>query len=173
MAERTEQNSRPGRQTRGIKGARAAAVVILAGAAVILFDAIGIAAEGGLGPQQPGFFPMIVGIGLVVFGLAFLATTTLWQDRALLERAGEEQEGIHWATLWMAIAGLVAYSFLLHPLGYIIATLLFILALTWVAGSRKWIQNITVALIFPVVVYFGFTELLGVRLPDGLLGALL
>jgi len=173
MAERTEQNSRPGQQIRGKRGTRAAAVVILAGAAVILFDAIGIAAEGGIGPQQPGFFPMIVGIGLVVFGLAFLATTTLWPDRELLERAGEEHDGVQWATVWLSIAGLVAYSFLLTPLGYIIATCLFILALTWVAGSRKWVQNVAVALIFPVVVYFGFTELLGVRLPAGLLGALL
>lgn len=140
---------------------------------MILFDAIGIAAEGGIGPQQPGFFPMIVGIGLVVFGLAFLATTTLWQDRELLEHASEEHEGIHWATVWLAIAGLVAYSFLLAPLGYIIATCLFILALTWVAGSRTWIQNVAVAVLFPIAVYLGFTELLGVRLPAGLLEAVL
>src|SRR5699024_12753009 len=106
MAERTEQNSRPGRQARGKKGARAAAVVILAGAAVILFDALGIAAEGGLGPQQPGFFPMIVGVGLVGFGLAFLATTSIWQDRELPKPTGDGQEGTRCAALSLATAGL-------------------------------------------------------------------
>lgn len=165
-----EDHSRP---PHGRVGARAAAAVIVAGSAVILYEAIGIALDGGFGPQQSGFFPIIVGIGLVVFGLGFLATTTVWPDAVMLEHAGEEHRAIHWVTLWLSIAGVVAYAFLIAPLGYILATALFIIALTWVAGSRRWILNVAVAILFPIAVYFLFTELLGVRLPAGLLETVL
>lgn len=165
-----EKGTRP---SHGKLGARAVAVVILIGAGIILIQAIGIVRDGGIGPQRPGFFPIIVGIGLVVFGLGFLVTTTFWPDKEMLEHASEEHAEIHWSTLWLAIAGLVGYCFLVAPLGYIISTFLFILAITWVAGSRRWIQNLIVAVLFPTIVYFGFTELLGVRLPAGLLEGVL
>ncbi|WP_413542672.1 tripartite tricarboxylate transporter TctB family protein [Citricoccus nitrophenolicus] len=167
---RGEDQSRP---PHGRVGARAAAAVIVAGSAVILYEAFGIALDGGFGPQQSGFFPIIVGVGLVVFGLGFLATTTFWPDAVLLEHAAEEHRGINWVTVWLAIAGLVAYAFLIPSLGYIVATVLFIIAMTWVAGSRRWILNVAVAILFPIAVYFLFTELLGVRLPAGLLETVL
>src|SRR5699024_6515936 len=161
------------RPSHGKLGARAVAVVILLGAIIILVEAISIAMDGGVGPQRPGFFPIIVGVGLVFFGLGFLATTTFWPDQEMLEHAREEHTEIHWWTVWLAIAGLIGYSYLVAPLGYIIATFLFIMAITWVAGSRRWLQNLLVAVLFPVAVYFSFNELLGVRLPAGLLEAVL
>lgn len=171
----TEQEAPNGEENppRGKLGARAAALVILVGAVVILFEAIGIASDTGIGPQQSGFFPIIVGIGLVVFGLGYLATTTFWPDTELIEHVSEEHQTTHWGTVWLAVGGLVGYSILLSPLGYILATFLFIMAITWVAGSRRWLQNLIVAILFPVAVYFSFTELLGVRLPAGLLEAVL
>lgn len=174
MSETQQEASREQhRPARGKLGARAAAVVILAGAVVVLVDAISIALDGGIGPQQSGFFPMIVGLGLIIFGLAFLVRTTVWPDPVLMEHVSEEHREIHWVTLWLGVAGLVAYALLLDPLGYIIATFLFILALAWVTGSRHWIRDILVGILFPTAVYFGFTELLGVRLPAGLLEAVL
>lgn len=166
----TEEKIDAGRPARGALGTRIAAVVILVVAAVVLADAIRISAEGGFGPSQPGFFPLIVGIGLVAFGIAFLLRTTALPDLPLREQAQDEHAETHWRTLWTVIIGLVVYAYLMDPLGYIIATTLFFVAMSRVAGSRKWIRDIIVALLFAIVVYFGFTELLGVRLPAGLLG---
>lgn len=151
-------------------GARVAAGVLLLGGAVVLFEAIGIAADSGAGPQQSGFFPLIVGIGLVFFGLAFGIRTTLRPDEAMLARAAEEHRNTHWRTLWIVIAGLLVYAFLLDPLGYIIATTLFLAATVWVVGRRTVVRDILIAVLFATAVYFSFTELLGVRLPAGLLG---
>lgn len=170
---RGEDGSVQERSPRGKLGARAAAAVIIAGGVVILTDAISIAVAGGIGPQQAGFFPMIVGVGLLLFGLAFLARTTRWPDPELMAQAAHEHRGIDWWTLWLAVAAMVGYAFVLAPLGYIIATFLFILAVTWVAGSRRWVQNLLVAALFPTAVYYGFTQLLGVQLPAGLLEAIL
>ncbi|GAB3523751.1 tripartite tricarboxylate transporter TctB family protein [Arthrobacter monumenti] len=155
--------------SRGKLGTRIAAAVIILGAAVVLFDAFRIASEGGFGPQQPGFFPVIVGIGLMGFGIAFLVRTTLKPDYDLREQAAEEHADTHWRTLWTVIVGLVIYAYVLEPIGYIPATAIFFVAIAWVGGSRKWIRDIIVAVLFSVAVYFFFTEVLGVRLPAGLM----
>ncbi|GAB3547580.1 tripartite tricarboxylate transporter TctB family protein [Arthrobacter tumbae] len=157
----------------GKLGIRIAAVVILLGAAVVLFDAIRVSINGGFGPQQPGFFPMIVGIGLVGFGLAFLIRATLKPDHALEEQAAAEHKDTHWRTLWVVVVALVIYAALLDPVGYIIATSVFFVGIAWLAGSRKIIRDVIIAVLFSAAVYFGFTELLGVRLPGGLLETVL
>lgn len=153
----------------GRLGIRIAAVVIVLGAVVVLFDAIRISLEGGFGPQQPGFFPLIVGVGLMGFGLAFLVRATLKPDRELLDQAALHHADTHWRTLWTVIGSLVLYAVVLDPLGYIIATSIFFVGIAWIAGSRKLIRDIIIAILFSAAVYFGFTELLGVRLPAGLL----
>ncbi|GAA2177180.1 tripartite tricarboxylate transporter TctB family protein [Arthrobacter parietis] len=157
----------------GKLGIRITAVVILLGAAVVLFDAIRVSIDGGFGPQQPGFFPIIVGIGLVLFGLAFLVRATLKPDHALEEQAAAEHTDTHWRTLWIVIVALVAYAALLSPLGYLIATTIFFVGIAWVAGSRKVVRDVIIAVLFSAAIYFGFTELLGVRLPGGLLESVL
>jgi putative tricarboxylic transport membrane protein len=166
----TEEKIDAGRPARGALGTRIAAVVILVVAAVVLADAIRISAEGGFGPSKPGFFPMIVGIGLVAFGIAFLLRTTAVPDLTLREQAQAEHTETHWRTLWTVIIALVVYAYVIEPLGYIIATTLFFFGIAWVGGSRKWIRDLIVAVLFATVIYFGFTQLLGVRLPAGLLG---
>ncbi|NMR28533.1 tripartite tricarboxylate transporter TctB family protein [Crystallibacter degradans] len=160
-------------QRGGKSGIRIAAVVLLLGAAIILYDAISISERGGLAPGEPGFFPMAVGVGLVVVSLLFLLRTTLMQDKALFVYAAEEQSETHWNTVWLVIAALVAYAFVLQPVGYIVSTSLFFVGIAWVAGSRRWIRDIIVAVLFSAAIYFGFTELLGVRLPAGILQGVL
>lgn len=150
-------------------GVRIAAAVIVLGAAVVLLEAVQIAADGGFGPQETGFFPLIVGIGLMGFGLAFFLRTTLWPDRALQEKVAQEGAVTHWKTLWAVFAGLVIYAIVLEPVGYIVATSIFFVVIAWLAGSRKIVRDVTVAILFSAAVYFGFTELLGVRLPPGIL----
>lgn len=156
-----------GRPARGALGTRIAAVVILAVAAVVLADAVRIGVAGGFGPSEPGFFPIIVGVGLAVFGIAFLLRTTVVPDLSLREQAAEEHATTHWRTLWGVIAALAIYAVLLEPLGYILTTSLFFLAVNRIAGSRRWVRDVIVAVLLAAVLYVGFTELLGVRLPVG------
>lgn len=163
----------PARPSAGRLGARITAAVILLGAAVVLVDAIRISRAGGFGPQQPGFFPLIVGTGLVLFGLAFLVRTTAAPDPDLLEQAAEEHGRTHWRTLWSVIAVLVLYAIALQPLGYLLSTTAFFVVVARLAGSRRLVRNVVVAVLFSAAVYFGFTELLGVRLPAGVLQPLL
>lgn len=161
------------RPREGKLGVRIAAVVLLVAAGIILYDAISISERGGLAPGEPGFFPMAVGVGLVVTSVLFLLRTTVWPDHDLFEHAGEEQSETHWLTVWLVIAALVAYAFVVQPVGYIIATAVFFVGVAWLAGSRKWIRDVIVAVLFSVAVYFLFTEVFGIRLPPGILRGVL
>ena len=56
---------------------------------------------------------------------------------------------------------------LLAPLGYILATTLFFVGAARAMGSRKLVRDAVVGVLFSAAIYFGFTELLSVRLPPG------
>lgn len=170
MNERTTPEQRP---KRGILGLRIAAAVILVIGLVVLYQAIRIAGDGGYGPQDAGFFPLIVAVGLVIFGVLFLVQTTVRLDPALREHVAEEEEATHWSTVGLIVVALLVYVFVLEPLGYMVATTLFFVAVTWVLGSRHLIRNFLIGLVASAVLYFGFTQLLGVRLPGGVLDLVL
>lgn len=161
--------SRRGASRRGAFGLRVAAGVILLFAVVVFIQAIRIGAEGGFGPEGSGFFPLIVTAGLLFFAALFMLQTTLRPDTALLEHAAEEAEDTNWRTVGLAVLCLLVYALLLAPLGYVIATTLFFPVVARVFGSRRLIRDIIIGLVASLVLFIGFTQLLGVRLPAGIL----
>ena len=172
MSERETSNSEA-QPSSGKLGSRIAAVAILVFAGVVFYEAIRVSEQGGLAPSQPGFFPMIVGVGLLVFGGVFLLQTTLWPDRELTKHAAESQAETHWLSVGLVAAVLLVYVFVLGVLGYIVATALFFVTVAQIVGSHHLIRDIAIGIGLSVVIYFGFTELLGVRLPAGLLEPIL
>ena len=152
-----------------------AAVILTLGLFVVVGTAQ-ISGGSGYSPDGPRFFPLIVGVGLLIFGALFLLSTTLRRDRYLGEKAAAEGATTHWPTTALLATVLLAYAFLLDPLGYTVATALLFPALAYVLGStgrRRVLRNLAIGVALGVVVFFAFTELLGVRLPDGLLDPLL
>ena len=157
-------------------GPRIFAVAILAFGLFVLYGTFQISDKEGFSPDGPRFFPLIVAVGLLVLGALFLLSTTLRRDRYLGEKAAAEEATTDWPTTGMVAAILVVYAFLLNPLGYIIATALLFTAEAYVLGSRgrrKVLRNLAIGVALGVLVFFSFTELLGVRLPDGILDPLL
>jgi putative tricarboxylic transport membrane protein len=157
-------------------GPRIFAVAILAFGLLVLYGTTRISGGSGYSPDGPKFFPLIVAVGLLVFGALFLLSTTLRRDRYLGEKAAVEEASSHWPTTGMVAAILVVYAFLLNPLGYAVATALFFPAVAYVLGNRglrKVLRNLAIGVALGVLVFFAFTELLGVRLPDGILDPLL
>lgn len=83
--------------------------------------------------------------------------------------------GLNWyaspgAAAILTVAGLVIYALLLDTLGFLVSTVLLVLYQSRVIQRGHWVRNIATAVIFSVLLYFGMTELLSVKLPAGLLG---
>lgn len=61
----------------------------------------------------------------------------------------------------------ILYGAVFVPLGYLLATPLFLLATLFILEQRAWLTNVMVAFGFTVIAYFVFSEVLGVRMPYG------
>ena len=167
----------------GLLGPRLVAVALLALAALLIVSALGIASAGGYTVIGPTTIPLVVAIGLLALGAIFAVRTTLRPDTELAELAAEEERVTHWPTVGLAALALVGYAlaldgFAIGPmdvpgLGYIIATGIFLPLTARILGSRSLIRDVIVGFGIGIVIYFGFTEFLGVRLPAGILGPLL
>ncbi len=179
----TEERGPTGARGGSLLGPRIVAGALLALAVILIVSAIGIARGGGYSVIGPATIPFVVAIGLLVLGAIFALRTTVLPDTDLAGLAAEEERATHWPTVGLTALALVGYSlaldgFVLGPLdvpglGYIVATGLFLPVTARILGSRSPIRDVIVGLGVGIVIYFGFTEFLGVRLPAGILGPLL
>jgi putative tricarboxylic transport membrane protein len=164
-------------------GPRIVAAVVIGLAVLLIVSALGVAAGAGYSVIGPATVPLVVAIGLLVLGAIFALRTTLVPDVDLAEQAADEEAATHWPTVGLAALMLVAYALALDGveigplevpgLGYIVATTLFLPLTARALGSRSLVRDAVAGLVAAVVIYYGFTEYLGVRLPAGILGAVL
>jgi putative tricarboxylic transport membrane protein len=68
---------------------------------------------------------------------------------------------------FLLIATCFAYVLAFAPLGYILATPLFLVAAMAILGERHWGRAIVIAVLFTAIFYLIFAQALGVRLPVG------
>ncbi|MGH2382601.1 MAG: tripartite tricarboxylate transporter TctB family protein [Candidatus Limnocylindria bacterium] len=165
---------------RSLLGPRIVAAVLLALSVLLILSALGVAQGGGYSVVGPATFPLAIAIGLFVLGAAFAVRTTIWPDDDLAASAAEEERATHWPTAGLTLASLAIYGLALDGfevgpldvpgLGYVIATGLFLPVTARVLGSRSPIRDLVIGFVVAIVLYIGFTEYLGVRLPPGLLG---
>lgn len=151
----------------------------LAGAAVIGLGLVAIVGASQVGPGagyvavSPSVMPAVVGIGLVALGALLLLRATVRPDLELARHIAAEASQTHWLTTGLTLVALVAYVLSLGFLGYTVATAWFIPTVARVLGSRRPGRDVVVGVVLGLVVYIGFTQFLGVRLPAGLLESVL
>lgn len=159
----------PTSPSNSLRGPRIMAGVLLALGLVVLYATFQIRQPGGYSVVGPVFFPRAVALGLLALSVLFLLRTTIRPDSDLAERAAEEEAATHWPTVGWTVLALVVYAFALGWLGYIIATSLFYLVMARILGSRRPLRDLLIGVVLSTIIYFGFTRLLSVRLPAGLL----
>jgi putative tricarboxylic transport membrane protein len=111
---------------------------------------------------QPGFFPFLGGITLII--LAGILLFQGWQGKS----SGTQAFGKLWGPLILT-AGLVAYVAALETAGYIIATTILSAIVLRILGTTSFWVMCAISLILGVGSYFVFDGLLGVPLPVGVL----
>ncbi|SDN56381.1 tripartite tricarboxylate transporter TctB family protein [Geodermatophilus sp. DSM 45219] len=114
-----------------------------------------------------GVFPLVVGIGMVVVSVMTIveALRTDQVSGEIRFPTGEKRRTV----LLMAVA-MVAFVALYQFLGQYIASSLFMITALAALGTRSWVRNVVYGTAIGVAISAFFMELLGVRLPEGLLG---
>jgi putative tricarboxylic transport membrane protein len=112
-----------------------------------------------------GFFPLLVGVGIIGLSLILLF-------RAWLGRGGALKAYGEWQRPVIMLAALAVYAVLLEPLGYIASTIFIAMVTLRILGVMSWKVIILSSVVLSVSVYYLFTRLLGVELPAGILSFL-
>lgn len=173
---------RPGERPVSFLGPRVVAGVLIVGSIFLVYHALQIGRVAGYTVVGPSTFPLVVSIGLLILGVILAVRTTLLPDVELGRQVSEEEGVAHWPSAGLLMGVLVVYGlaldgFRIGPLdvpglGYVVATSLFIPLAARVLGSEHLLRDLVVGVSLAVVVYVGFTQFLGVRLPAGVLGLL-
>ncbi len=139
-------------------------ILILIGAGVIvgaLKLRVGSATE-----PQPGFFPFVGGVLLLVLSSVLLVQAL--RGRGIGSRAfGELRRPA------ILIAAMVVYVIILEGVGYVIATIILSAVILRILETKSWWALAVVSLVLSIGSYLLFDRLLGVTLPSGILRSFL
>lgn len=141
----------------------ASVLLILIGIAVIAWS-IRLQVGTLLRPMS-GFFPFLVGFGIIALSLILLFQG--WVGRSKAPKAYG-----NWQRPLIMVAGLGVYAAVLDPLGYIPSTFFIGVVTLRILGVVSWKLIGLSSLALSISVYFLFTQLLGVELPAGVLSFL-
>ncbi len=115
----------------------------------------------GLGP---GDYPRVVINALLVLG-ALLAASGLYQIRKKMQPDTRKYADAELKGVFLLVACIVAYLVLVRNFGYLVLTPIFMVAMMYLFGLRKWVQMIVVGVLTSVVTYVIFNNFLYVLLP--------
>ena len=144
-------------------------------AAGIIYELVALKMpRGRIGYPGPGFYPMIVGVFLILTAAACLIQALMAKPapaKAVTEPSAESPR--QFARTWALLAALVAYILAVQPVGFPIAMVAFLAISIWTFGYRRWLPVLLIAVGLTVVSYLCFMVWLKVPLPLGVLSDLL
>jgi putative tricarboxylic transport membrane protein len=137
--------------------------------------------RGSLAYPGPGLFPTIIGALLVATALGCLIQDILGGKHkaesaaaaAPLDATAAAPVQRRTAKTLQLVALLVAYTYLLKPVGFPLAIFAFVAVAIRIFGYRKWLPTLTMAATIAAAAYIAFVVWLKVPLPAGILEPLL
>lgn len=116
----------------------------------------------------PRLFPVIVACAVMLAGAAL----------CIGDKLSSKKEPVNWnfvqdAGVWVKIAVTmilgVIYGMVLDSWGYLLATTAFMFFATMMINRGRFLQNILISVLFPVVTYSAFAIALQLSLPRGII----
>jgi putative tricarboxylic transport membrane protein len=122
-------------------------------------------------PSGPRAYPYLLA-ALLLIGCGVLIGEGLAARKAAGRNAAKADTG-DGIQLWPLIPVVLwtgAYFLTFEPLGYMISTTIYLIALMWIFNPGKHVANVTTSVAFSVLTYLILVKLLEAQLPAGLLG---
>ena len=116
----------------------------------------------------PRIFPIAICIALAAVGVLLAVETLTATD----EPVSAEQVPTDYAAIGFLLAGLIAQTLLLEPLGFVFSSAIMFVLATVGFGSCRILRNAGIGLVLAAVIYLGFTRGLQIGLPAGLLAGI-
>jgi putative tricarboxylic transport membrane protein len=115
----------------------------------------------------PGFLPFYGGILMIVM-TGLLVAKDLYKTVRSTEPFFAERDS--WKRVAATAVALIAFNFLLRPLGFVLVTFLFVGFLVKFVFPQGWIKSMVTATLATACARFIFVNLLEINFPKGVLG---
>jgi putative tricarboxylic transport membrane protein len=127
---------------------------------------------GGLHKPGPGFLPFVSGALLALLGL-ILAYSSLGKALGPKESIWGRNfwGGENWPNVLSALFSLFGFLILLHLLGFILTSFLFLFSLFKFSTPNKWLVPLVFAGLSTILAYLIFSVWLQCQFPRGIFGA--
>lgn len=119
-------------------------------------------------PLAPSMFPLILAACMIIFGIILIFRSDIDSTKRAFQKIKETStanDKLSQKMIFLTVLASLAYALILEHFGYVISTILFMMAILTITNGKKWVKNSIVALLFSVVVYYIFFYLLGISLP--------
>jgi putative tricarboxylic transport membrane protein len=115
--------------------------------------------------MEPSLFPRVSIVGLFILSVFYLMNSVKLNEKNLFR----ELEKQYYLRILVSFVIFVAYALLIEPLGFVLSSALMVGSLSFYYGNRNLIIFFLILIGAPLIIYFLFTRLLRVSLPEGLL----
>ncbi len=112
-------------------------------------------------PYMVAAFTSLVGFGLIMQVLRGRLGTPEGDE------PGTPFMGANFKTMAIIAATIALHVILLEIAGYVIAAMVCFFGVAYGFGSRKYLKDLGISLVFALIVYFSFTIGLNINLPSG------
>jgi len=116
----------------------------------------------------PGFLPFYGGLITIGMAVLVLAKAFLAKQAAAADPFFPEHDS--WKRVLSTILALVAYNLLLHPLGFVAVTFLFVAFLVKFIFPESWVKSLLTAALSTACAQIVFVHLLEINFPKGIVG---
>jgi putative tricarboxylic transport membrane protein len=155
--------------TQAGKGELAFAGFLLLLGLITIWDTSRMLVPSGTSVISPKSFSYVVGAFLSLTSVLLIADV-LRGNSGVPEgtEAGDPFQKADFKTMAQVVAAISANVILLDLLGFIVAATASFWGVAYAFGARKYLKDLLIAIIFSVIVYFGFTQGLNINLPAGI-----
>ena len=115
--------------------------------------------------MEPSLFPRVSIIGLVILSVFYLFISFKLNEKNLFRELDKQ----NYLKILVTFVIFIAYALLIEPLGFVLSSALMVGSLSSYYGNRNLIVFFLILIGAPLIIYFLFTRVLQVSLPEGLL----
>jgi len=115
---------------------------------------------------SPSYYPRFVTYVLLALGIAISVRSLLLKEAVSSNIDVRPDAGHRYCWVFLILA---LYASLITWLGFIVTSVLALLATFWLAGERRLYVKIPIAILLPVGLYFFFLKIASVPIPLGIL----
>jgi putative tricarboxylic transport membrane protein len=117
---------------------------------------------------SPQTFPYVVAVFTSLVGFALIVDVL--RGRLGTPEGNEPEDpfvGANFKTMAIIASAIALHVILLEIAGYVIAATVCFFGVAYGFGSRRYLKDLGISLVFALIVYFSFTQGLNINLPSG------